>query len=115
LLVGFDTRGGVSAVAYTFEVIDFGSWLIDDAQTFFANTKCQICIFVVSGCVMGVKTTHVDKEFTPHCQYRAGAIINIAHIIKARIFTLLVTPPVPATGVAPDNAASLLHAAIATQ
>ena len=60
-LVRLDARRLVSPVAYAFDMKDFGSRLIYNAQPTRSNAECEVGVLVVSGRIVRIKATHIGK------------------------------------------------------
>src|SRR3954470_20329515 len=91
---------------------DFARRLIKHLQTKTTHAEGEVSVLIVTRRVFGIEAAESLKERFRNHDARGGAIIDLTQIIKLRLRGILPLAPVPARGVAPNDATCFLQTAI---
>ena len=84
-LVPLDARAGIRAAGAAFAVNDDRARLIDHAEARAPHGEAQIAVLVVRRREALVEAAQLLEQRAPHEQRRAGAVVDVAHVLVCGI------------------------------
>ena len=111
-LVLLEAGGRVGAGGRALVVDDRGGRLVDDLEPALADGEAEVGVLVVGGRVALVEAAELVPDGARDEQAGAGAVVDRADEVEARVGRVAAAPVVPAGRVGEDDAAGLLQPAV---